>query len=47
MDKEYFKSLLEQINIDLDENKIEQFSIFKNKLLEWCEKTNLTTITDI
>lgn len=46
MDKEYFNSLLKQINIDLEDSKIEQFYIFKNKLLEWSERINLTTITE-
>ena len=29
MDKEYFKSLLKQVNIDLEDNKIEQFNFYE------------------
>lgn len=35
-----------ELGINLSENQIEQFFLYKNLMLEWNEKINLTTITD-
>lgn len=35
-----------KINVELDENQIKQFMDYKDMLLEWNEKMNLTAITD-
>lgn len=40
------KSGLEQINIKVTDENIRKFEIYKELLLEWNEKINLTTITD-
>jgi len=37
---------LEQLGIKTDENKLKKLILFKDALLEWNEKINLTTITD-
>lgn len=44
--KIFLKDGLEQLNIEVDNETIEKLIIFKNLLLEWNEKINLTAITD-
>ncbi|MBE5822074.1 MAG: 16S rRNA (guanine(527)-N(7))-methyltransferase RsmG [Clostridiales bacterium] len=46
MNKEYLKELLNQVNVELSDEKINKFISFKDILLEWSEKINLTTITE-
>lgn len=50
MDKINFIKLMEeslrQINIDLPESKISQFYLYKDILLKWNDKINLTAITE-
>lgn len=43
---ETFISGCNELGIELDENKIEQFKKFKELLKEWNEKINITAITD-
>lgn len=48
-EKEFKKSLKENalaINVELDEEKLNQFYQYKNLVIEWNEKINLTAITD-
>ena len=35
-----------ELKIDLDEDQINQFKLFQQELLEWNQKTNLTSITE-
>lgn len=44
--KDTFKMLAKEINLDLDDNEIENFFIYKKLLKEWNEKINLTAITE-
>ena len=44
MDK--LKKYASQINVLLDDKAVEQFSDYMNKVLDWNEKINLTSITD-
>lgn len=44
--KTKFKELVSKLNIELSEDKIEQFFIYKDILKEWNEKINLTSIVD-
>lgn len=44
--KTKFKELLSKINVELTDEKIEQFFLYKNILKEWNEKINLTSIVD-
>lgn len=50
MEKKEFKEKLresaEDIGVEIDENMLEQFCEYKNLILEWNEKINLTAITD-
>ncbi len=46
MDKDIFKKGILDLNINIEENKIEKFGIFSDVLLEWNEKMNLTAVTD-
>lgn len=39
-------NLCNKLNIELSENQIEQFLLYKDLLKEWNEKINLTAITD-
>ena len=43
---EELKKLAEQININLDNEMVNEFIIYKDLLKEWNEKINLTAITD-
>lgn len=47
---EEFKNILynesKKINLELSDEKLEKFAIYKDLLLEWNEKMNLTAITD-
>ncbi|MDD7280579.1 16S rRNA (guanine(527)-N(7))-methyltransferase RsmG [Floccifex sp.] len=45
MTKEEFISACKQANITLTEKQIHQFELYKDLLLEWNEKMNLTAIT--
>lgn len=45
--KTKFKELVSNLNIELSEDKIEQFFIYKDILKEWNEKINLTSIVDV
>ena len=44
--KEVLKDEASKMNISLDENMLEKFEMYKNLLVEWNEKMNLTSITD-
>ncbi|RDU23552.1 16S rRNA (guanine(527)-N(7))-methyltransferase RsmG [Anaerosacchariphilus polymeriproducens] len=44
--KKYFKEGLEQLNIKLDESKVNQFIDYYNLLIEWNNVMNLTAITE-
>lgn len=44
--KEVLKAEASKMNINLDENMLEKFEMYKNLLVEWNEKMNLTSITD-
>lgn len=44
--KEVLKAEASKMNISLDENMLEKFEMYKNLLVEWNEKINLTSITD-
>ena len=44
--KEKLKNLANEIEIDLDEDMLEKFYNYKNLIIEWNEKINLTAITD-
>lgn len=46
MTKEQFKEQLEKDGVTLDDKQLEQLEKYKNLLLEWNEKMNLTAITD-
>lgn len=46
MDKEIFKSCLEKLKIDINEEQINKFEIYSKLLCEWNEKMNLTAVTD-
>ena len=50
MSKEQFKKELKrkasQLEIDLSEKKLEQFNLYKELLIEWNKKINLTSITE-
>lgn len=39
-------SALEEVNISYDDDIINKFEVYKNLLIEWNEKVNLTSITD-
>lgn len=40
------KNILEKESIKISENSIEKFEIYRNLIIEWNEKINLTAITD-
>ncbi len=42
----YLKQLIEEMNIDLDDKQINQLVKYKELLVEWNEKMNLTAITE-
>lgn len=42
----YLRELVRKINIDLNDEMIDKFFLYKKLLLEWNEKINLTAITD-
>lgn len=42
----FLKELSNKINVDLDDDKISKFILYKNLLQEWNEKINLTAITE-
>lgn len=44
--KDFFKNTCNELNLSITEKQIEDFFIYKNLLLEWNEKINLTTITE-
>lgn len=44
--KEVLKAEASKMNISLDENMLEKFEMYKNLLVEWNGKINLTSITD-
>lgn len=46
LDKEYFEKSAKSFGIELEDNKIAQFDKYKDLLLSWNEKINLTAITD-
>ena len=50
MEKKVFKKkmneLLSEINIEINENKIDMFYLYMQELLEWNKKINLTAIED-
>jgi len=46
MDKEYFKKLLNEFNIELNEEKLNKFEIYLNELIETNKQFNLTRIVD-
>ncbi len=46
MDKEYFKRLLNEFNIELNEEKLNKFEIYLNELIESNKQFNLTRIVD-
>ena len=43
---EDFNELLSEINIEINENKIDMFYLYMQELLEWNKKINLTAIED-
>ena len=43
---EYFETLLKEINISLDNTQVEDFVKYKQLLLDWNERMNLTAITE-
>ena len=45
-DKEYLKTGFDSMGVETDEKAIDRFLDFKEILLEWNEKINLTTITE-
>lgn len=45
-EKEYFKKMLQKINVEIKEEAIYQLDEYMRLLLEWNEKINLTAITD-
>ncbi len=44
--KEFLKSYMSKLNIELREEQISQFEIYKNLLVEWNKVMNLTGITE-
>lgn len=44
--KIYFKKLVEEIGIELDEHQIKLFEVYYEHLIEWNNKINLTAITE-
>lgn len=44
--KKKMKELLSEINIEINENKIDMFYLYMQELLEWNKKINLTAIED-
>lgn len=46
MTPDFFKTSLEEMNIDLTTNQARQFQIYTSLLQEWNEKINLTSITE-
>ena len=44
--EEFYKRLLEDLNIELDESKKEKLEKFANLLLEYNKHTNITAIRD-
>lgn len=44
--KDFFKNACNELELDITEKQIEQFFIYKNLLLEWNEKINLTAIVE-
>ena len=44
--KEVLKAEASKMNISLDDKMLEKFEMYKNLLVEWNEKINLTSITD-
>ena len=46
MDINIFKKGIEELNFNIDTDKIEKFKIFSSLLIEWNEKMNLTAVTE-
>ncbi len=46
MDNNIFKRGIKDLNLNIDNEKIEKFRIFSSLLIEWNEKMNLTAVTD-
>mgnify|MGYP004500690935 FL=1 len=44
--QEYFKKLAKDINVEINDEEINEFSLYMDLLLEWNEKINLTAITE-
>lgn len=44
--KDFFKKACENLEINISDSEIDEFFLYKNLLLEWNEKINLTAITD-
>ena len=44
--KKKMNELLSEINIEINENKIDMFYLYMQELLEWNKKINLTAIED-
>ncbi|MDE6182427.1 MAG: class I SAM-dependent methyltransferase, partial [Eubacteriales bacterium] len=44
--KNLLKNACNELNLNITEKQIEDFFIYKNLLLEWNEKINLTAITE-
>lgn len=45
MSNKYFNNLLQSIDCKLNNNQLEKFELFKQELISWNEKINLTRIT--
>ena len=43
---QYFKEMLEKINVKLNDKQIEDFYCYMNELVEWNKNINLTAITE-
>ena len=43
---ELLKTSAEKMGIELSQNQLEKFDLYKKLLLEWNEKMNITAITD-
>lgn len=44
--KDFFKNACNELNLDITEKQIEQFFIYKDLLIEWNKKINLTAILE-
>ena len=44
--QEYFKKSAKDINVEINDEEINEFSLYMDLLLEWNEKINLTAITE-